>query len=783
MTRDQVQPRHFPILSAFRRRTRPRALRRLAFEPLEARALLTTFNLGTNSTAALISDINQANANGQANTINLEPNATYDFYLSYDYPVGTVNDGLPPIESNLTINGNGAVVERDSIAISNFRLIEVDGAQVSINNLTLEDGSSTGNDQGAGIAEYGANVTLTNVNVLGNTVTGSAGGTAKGGGLAAQGGQLVLNNVNVSGNVAQGGPSSNAQGGGLYASSATVVIEGGTTFSQNEALGGAGANGTSGTHGQNGDSTSPAGWHGGNGGPGAPGGAAQGGAIYVASGQLTMTGATIANNLAMGGAGGTGGVGGTAGNGIDKGTNCIGGTGGNGGAGGGGGFGAGGGLYQPTGVADISMSTFSADVARGGDGGPGGWGGLGGAGANTWLGYFGGEGGKGGNGGNGGNAADGDGGAIDEYGGKLYLVNSTIADNSARGGVAGFLGLPGDDGPGWLPVNPPEGKAGNEGQAGSAWGGGLEAQTGTVVLTDATVAYNDTFAGWNGATKGKVVRGGGTVDPAWGHAEGAGIYVTASVTLDNSLVAYNVDDTKQTGDLGVVSTLDSTNPDNVNGKLMTTSSHNLFGVGGSGALVAGVNGNLVVSSDFFLNLGALGNNGGPTQTVALLPSSPAIGAGSPALNFDPLTGQTLSTDQRGPGYVRSVDKIIDIGAYQATQPLVTVFSLTQSPLVVDNSNDGHTGQYEETLTLTNTGTTNASGGYLVVLAGLPPGVGLAGASIATVGSTASGLPDLQFSISAATPLEPWESVFITIWYSDPGNVTFTQPTPKVYQLA
>ena len=50
-------------------------------------------------------------------------------------------------------------------------------------------------------------------------------------------------------------------------------------------------------------------------------------------------------------------------------------------------------------------------------------------------------------------------------------------------------------------------------------------------------------------------------------------------------------------------------------------------------------------------LGPLANNGGPTQTIALLPGSPAIDAGSNALAVDPTTGQPLTTDQRGPGFV------------------------------------------------------------------------------------------------------------------------------------
>ncbi len=55
-------------------------------------------------------------------------------------------------------------------------------------------------------------------------------------------------------------------------------------------------------------------------------------------------------------------------------------------------------------------------------------------------------------------------------------------------------------------------------------------------------------------------------------------------------------------------------------------SYNLIGTGGSGGLVNGVDGNLVGVAN--PGLGALGNYGGPTETIPLLPGSPAIDAGT-----------------------------------------------------------------------------------------------------------------------------------------------------------
>jgi hypothetical protein len=59
-------------------------------------------------------------------------------------------------------------------------------------------------------------------------------------------------------------------------------------------------------------------------------------------------------------------------------------------------------------------------------------------------------------------------------------------------------------------------------------------------------------------------------------------------------------------------------------------------------------------------LGPLQNNGGPTLTHALDPSSPALNAGSNLLN--------LSTDQRGASFSRVVASIADIGAFERQTP-------------------------------------------------------------------------------------------------------------------
>jgi hypothetical protein len=55
-------------------------------------------------------------------------------------------------------------------------------------------------------------------------------------------------------------------------------------------------------------------------------------------------------------------------------------------------------------------------------------------------------------------------------------------------------------------------------------------------------------------------------------------------------------------------------------------------------------------------LGTLQDNGGTTWTMALLPGSPALGAGDPT--------DSPEFDQRGPGFARVIKRTIDIGAFE-----------------------------------------------------------------------------------------------------------------------
>ena len=80
-------------------------------------------------------------------------------------------------------------------------------------------------------------------------------------------------------------------------------------------------------------------------------------------------------------------------------------------------------------------------------------------------------------------------------------------------------------------------------------------------------------------------------------------------------------------------------------------------------------------------LAPLGDYGGPTQTVGLLPGSPALDAGSDALAVDSL-GNSLTTDQRG--LPRIINGTIDIGAFEYQGPAIITVNSTADT----NARDG-----------------------------------------------------------------------------------------------
>src|SRR5262249_51393228 len=137
---------------------------------------------------------------------------------------------------------------------------------------------------------------------------------------------------------------------------------------------------------------------------------------------------------------------------------------------------------------------------------------------------------------------------------------------------------------------------------------------------------------------------------------GGGIKVVGgSVALSNTIVAGNF------------KYASGTKASDISGRVsFFGSAYNLVGTGGSGGLVNWWNHNQVGVRH--PRLGPLAYNGGPTKTVALLPRSPAINAGSVRLAVDPVTKIPLKYDQRGPGFPRVVNGRVDVGAFEVQTP-------------------------------------------------------------------------------------------------------------------
>ncbi len=190
------------------------------------------------------------------------------------------------------------------------------------------------------------------------------------------------------------------------------------------------------------------------------------------------------------------------------------------------------------------------------------------------------------------------------------------------------------------------------------YAGGGVFNFGTVNLTDCTVAGNSAAEGGGGVSNyGTANLTGCTISGNSGGFNGGGLasYDSGPANLIDTIVAGNTD---------------SSGASDIGGS-DDSGSDNLIGTGGSGGLVNGVDGNIVLTGLTGLGLGALGNNGGPTQTMALLPGSPAIGAG--VVTDYPGTTTPITTDQRG----EPLDSPNpDIGAYQTQGSALTSLTFT-----------------------------------------------------------------------------------------------------------
>jgi hypothetical protein len=251
------------------------------------------------------------------------------------------------------------------------------------------------------------------------------------------------------------------------------------------------------------------------------------------------------------------------------------------------------------------------------------------------------------------------------YNGTLTLTDSTVSGNSTEGRSADGGGIATYDSAVTLTGST---VSGNSTAGERAYGGGISASTGTVTLTGSTVSGNST-AGDNAHGGGLITRRGNvtlknsTLSGNSSTGRGGGISIEplgflagASLTSHNSIIAGNTD---ADGPDSAPDFLSPTLPANldVRSSLIGDSTGTTL----TAAATADSSGNLVGTSTDPIDplLAPLTLNGGPTQTHALLPGSPAIDAGDNAL-----VPADIETDQRGPGFARILGDRVDIGAFE-----------------------------------------------------------------------------------------------------------------------
>jgi hypothetical protein len=277
-----------------------------------------------------------------------------------------------------------------------------------------------------------------------------------------------------------------------------------------------------------------------------------------------------------------------------------------------------------------------------------------------------------------GTTSDGDGGGAILDAGTATLSNCTLSNDSATAdGGAIFV-------PGGATATLTNCTVSNDlafGSKPSSDGGGGMFDAGTVTLRGCTLNNNFAIAGAS--------LGGGILVFTGGAAKltnctlanntagfGGGIYNLGTATVTNCTIAYNsADSTSYVGGAGggidnVFATLTLTNtivaqntataaigPDIASFSGTIIADHDLIGAD-TGSGIANGGGNLVGTSANPIDprLGPLQNNGGPTQTIALLADSPAIGQAD--------NSKAPATDQRGITRVTGPGEFTDIGAFE-----------------------------------------------------------------------------------------------------------------------
>ncbi|GAB1543448.1 hypothetical protein NUACC21_61220 [Scytonema sp. NUACC21] len=268
------------------------------------------------------------------------------------------------------------------------------------------------------------------------------------------------------------------------------------------------------------------------------------------------------------------------------------------------------------------------------------------------------------------------GGIFNNASGRVTLLQTTVSSNTVNGSANEGAGIFND---GTLTVSNStinDNTVSGSGSLSSA-GGGIY-NNGTLTVSKSTINNNTSGSGllrsggsgiYN-TNNGILSVSNSTISNNRTTSQGGGIYNNGTLTLVFSTITQNLaangggvfndaNGSASARNTIIASNLLSTNGVNPDvAGTFTSLGYNLIG-NSTGSSGFGVTGDIVGTSDNPIDplLAPLGFNGGFTQTIALLPNSPAINAADPTLlNTDPIT------DQRG--FPRVINGRGDIGAFE-----------------------------------------------------------------------------------------------------------------------
>jgi fibronectin-binding autotransporter adhesin len=210
--------RLFPASPSSRIR-RSRRARRLGCEALEARQLLSTFTVNefnvdsATTSGSLRWALTQATTTPGNNTVNFDP-TVFSVPRTITVTAGELSLSDTNASGGVTLTGPGA----NLLTINGnhaSRVLDINGGPAALSGLTITGGEAT---SGGGLYNSSSNLSLTNVTVSGNSA-------AVGGGLF-NSGTATLTDVTVSGNSAM-------YGGGLFSNSPSTLTD--VTVSGNSA--------------------------------------------------------------------------------------------------------------------------------------------------------------------------------------------------------------------------------------------------------------------------------------------------------------------------------------------------------------------------------------------------------------------------------------------------------------------------------------------------------------------------------------------------------------------